>query len=157
MEIIEIRALRGPNHFSRYQTIYMLLDIEEFENRPTDEIPGFVDRLESFLPSLKEHRCSRGYEGGFLERVEEGTWLGHVVEHVALELQCLANMEVGFGKSYSTDEEGVYEIAFRYRVEEVGIEAGREAVRVVEALAEGEKPDKDEIIKKLKKYAMKTC
>ncbi len=151
MEIIEIRALRGPNHFSRYQTIYMLLDIEEFENRPSDEIPGFVDRLKSFLPSLKEHRCSRGYEGGFLERVEEGTWLGHVVEHVALELQCLANMEVGFGKSYSTDEEGVYEIAFRYRVEEVGIEAGREAVRVVEALAEGEKPDKDEIIKKLKK------
>jgi len=151
MEILEIRALRGPNYFSRYQTIYMLLDIEEFENRPSNEIPGFVDRLESLFPSLKEHRCSRGYEGGFLERVEEGTWLGHVVEHVALELQCLANMEVGFGKSLSTDEAGVYEIAFRYRVEEVGIEAGREAVRVVEALTEGEKPDKDEIIKKLKK------
>jgi len=150
MEIQEIRALRGPNYFSRYQTIYMLLDIEEFENRPSNEISGFVDRLESLLPSLKEHRCSRGYEGGFLERVEEGTWMGHIVEHVALELQCLANMDVGFGKSLDTEEDGLYEIVFRYRDEDVGIEAGKEAVRVVEALARGKKPDIEEIIKKLK-------
>lgn len=150
MEIQEIRALRGPNHFSRYQTIYMLLDIGEFENRPSNEIPGFVDRLESLLPSIKEHRCSRGYEGGFLERVEKGTWMGHIVEHVALELQSLANMEVGYGKTLNTEEDGLYEIAFRYRDEDAGIEAGKEAVRVVEALTRGEKPDIEEIIKKLK-------
>ncbi|MFO7792731.1 MAG: cyanophycin synthetase [Candidatus Saliniplasma sp.] len=150
MEIQEIRALRGPNYFSRYQDIYMVLDIGEFEDRPSNEIPGFVDRLESLLPSLKEHGCSRGYEGGFLERVEEGTWLGHIVEHVALELQCLANMEVGFGKTMSTEEKGVYEIAFRYRDEDAGIKAGQEAVRVVEALARGEMPDIEEIVKKLK-------
>ncbi len=151
MEIREIRALRGPNYFSRYQVIYVLLDIGEFEKRPSNEIPGFVDRLKALIPSLKEHRCSRGYEGGFLERVEEGTWFGHIVEHVAIELQCLANMEVGYGKAITTDEEGVYKIAFRYRDEDVGIEAGREAVKIVEELAKGETPDIDDIVRKLKK------
>ncbi|MFO8109081.1 MAG: cyanophycin synthetase, partial [Thermoplasmata archaeon] len=151
MEIQEIRALRGPNYFSRYQAIYMLLDIEKFENRPSDEIPGFTERLKTLLPSLKEHGCSRGYEGGFFERVEAGTWMGHVAEHVAIELQCMANMEVGFGKTISTDDDGVYEIAFRYRDEDAGIEAGKEAVRVVEALTRGDMPDIEEIINRLKK------
>ncbi len=150
MEIRELRALRGPNYFSRFQTIFMLLDIEEFEDRPSDEIPGFADRLESMMPTLKEHRCSKGYEGGFLERVESGTYMGHVVEHVALELQNMANMEVGFGKTRSTDEEGVYEIAYRYRVEEAGLEAGRQAVGLVEKIAEGERPETQESVKKLK-------
>ncbi len=150
MEIREIRALWGPNYFSKYRVIYMVLDIEDFEERPTDEIPGFKDRLESLIPSLEEHRCSRGYEGGFFERVERGTWMGHVVEHVAIELQCLANMEVVFGKSLGTDEEGVYQIAFGYKVEEAGLEAGRQAVRVVEEIAKGEKPDIDDIVKDLK-------
>ncbi len=150
MEILEIRALRGPNYFSRYQVIYMLLDIGEFEDRPSNEIPGFVDRLESLIPSLEKHRCSRGYEGGFLERLEKGTWIGHVVEHVAIELQCLANMEVGYGKAIDTDEEGVYKIAFRYRDEDTGLEAGREAVRIVEELAKGETPEIEETIKRLK-------
>ncbi|MEF8874704.1 MAG: cyanophycin synthetase [Candidatus Thermoplasmatota archaeon] len=150
MEIREIRALRGPNYFSRYRTIYMLLDIGEFEERPSNEIPGFVDRLKSLLPSLKKHRCSKGYKEGFFERLEKGTWLGHVVEHVALELQCLAGMEVGYGKTMGTDEEGLYKIAFRYRVEKAGLEAGEEAVRVVEEIAEGETPDMDQVIKKLK-------
>ncbi len=150
MDIQEIRALRGPNYFSRYQVIYMLLDIGKFENQPSNEIPGFVDRLESLLPTLKVHMCSRGYEGGFLERVEEGTWLGHIVEHVAIELQCLANMDVGYGKTITTDDDGFYEIAFRYRDEDAGIESGKQAVKIVEALARGEIPDIDEIVSKLK-------
>ncbi len=150
MEINEIRALRGPNYFSRYQAIYMQVDLEEFKNRPSNEIPGFTERLKSLMPTLKEHRCSRGYKGGFLERVEEGTFLGHIIEHLALELQSLANMEVGFGKTRSTNEEGVYEIVYRYRDEDAGIEAGREAVNLVEALTRGEQPNIDDIIKKLK-------
>ncbi len=150
MDIQEIRALRGPNYFSRYQVIYMLIDIGKFEDRPSNEIPGFIDRLKSLLPSLEVHRCSRGYEGGFLERVEEGTWLGHIVEHVAIELQCLANMEVGYGKTITTDEDGLYEIAFRYRDEDAGIEAGKQAFKVVESIAGGETPDIDKIVSKLK-------
>lgn len=150
MDIREIRALRGPNYFSQYQSIYMLLDIEDFEDRPSDEIPGFKERLESHLPTLEKHRCSKGQVGGFLERVKEGTWLGHIVEHVALELQCLADMEVGFGKTIGTGEDSVYKIAFRYRDEDAGIKAGKEAVRIVEEIAEGERPDVDEVVKELR-------
>ncbi|MFW3146316.1 MAG: cyanophycin synthetase [Thermoplasmatota archaeon] len=134
MEIREIRALRGPNYYSRYPTIFMRLDIGGLENKPTDKVAGFRERLEELIPSLMEHRCSKERMGGFFERVEEGTWAGHVVEHVAIELQCLAKTEVGFGKTYDTKEKGVYDVVYRYRDEEVGIQAGRYAVQIVEDL-----------------------
>ncbi len=134
MEIREIRALRGPNYFSRYPAIFMKLDIGELENKPTSEVPGFRERLEEMIPTLVEHRCSKERRGGFFERVEEGTWAGHLVEHIAIELQCLAKTEVGFGKSINTLEKGVYDVVYRYRDEEVGIQAGRYAVQIVEEL-----------------------
>jgi cyanophycin synthetase len=130
--------------------ILLELDLKEYEERPTDKIPDFRKRLLSLIPSLKEHRCSPGHPGGFIERLDRGTWLGHVIEHVAIELQCLAGVEVGFGKTYDTDEKGVYKIVFRYKDEEVGLEAGREAVRIVEALAEGEIVDLEPVILNLK-------
>ena len=135
MKILEQRALRGPNRYSRYPTIYMLLDIGEFEEQPSDSLPGFPDRLEEVLPSLREHGCSIGEPGGFIQRLHRGTWAGHIVEHVALELQCLAGMEVGFGKAYDTIERGIYKIVYRYLVESAGLLAGREAVALVEATA----------------------
>ena len=150
MNILEIRALRGPNYFSRFQVIYLKLDIGELENKPTDKIPGFKDRLLKLLPTLSEHRCSPGHPGGFIERIERGTWMGHVTEHVAIELQCLANMEVGFGKTLDTDVEGVYDIVFRYRDEEAGIKAGREAVRIADAIYKKKPVDINSIILKLK-------
>lgn len=134
MEIREIRALRGPNYFSRYPTIFMKLDIGELENKPTTDVPGFRERLEEIIPTLVEHRCSKERRGGFFERVEEGTWAGHLVEHIAIELQCLAKTEVGFGKSINTLEKGVYDVVYRYRDEEVGIQAGKYAVQIVEEL-----------------------
>jgi cyanophycin synthetase len=82
--------------------------------------------------------------------LDRGTWLGHVIEHVAIELQCLAAIEVGFGKTYDTEEKGVYKIVYRYKDEEVGLEAGREAVRIVEAVAEGKIVDLPPVIMKLK-------
>ena len=150
MNIIEIRALRGPNYYSRYPIIYMELDIGELENQPSNKIPGFTKRLRSLIPTLKQHHCSRGYEGGFLERVKEGTWAGHIVEHVSIELQCLANIEVGFGKTLSTDAEGIYDIVYRYRDEEAGIQAGKNAVMIVESLIHGKKVDLKSIILDLK-------
>ena len=102
MKILEIRALRGPNYYSRYPTIFMELDIGELEETQTDMVPGFRERVEKAIPSLIEHRCSVGERGGFFARIERGTWAGHVVEHVAIELQCLAGIDVGFGKTFDT-------------------------------------------------------
>jgi len=89
------------------------------------------------IPTLKGHRCSKGYEGGFLERVAEGTQAGHIVEHVALELQCLAKIEVGYGKTIDSDIEGIYKVVYRYRDEAVGLKAGEMAVEIVESLFKG--------------------
>lgn len=137
MRILELRALRGPNIYRRRPVIYMKLDIEEYEEKPTNMLPGFKKALEKLIPTLYEHECSEGREGGFFSRVSEGTWLGHVVEHVALELQCLANMPVEFGRTRSAKQKGVYNVVFAYEVEEAGLEAGRIAVSLVETLAKG--------------------
>ncbi len=150
MIIREIRALYGSNYYSRYPVIYMLLDIGELEGKPSDMVPGLKDRLCRLIPTIAEHRCSLGYPGGFLERVETGTWAGHIVEHVAIELQCLANMNVGFGKTRETSEKGVYTVVFRYRSPEAGIEAGEAAVRIVDALFQNRRIRIASIISQLK-------
>lgn len=139
MEIEEIRILRGPNYWSNYRRklIVMKLDIGAFEDRPTNQIKGFVETLTTMLPSLVSHRCSVGEEGGFISRMEDGTWLGHVVEHVALELQTLAGMDTGFGRTRSTGQRGVYNVVFSYLLENAGVYAGKAAVRLVQAIAEG--------------------
>ena len=145
MEILEIRTLRGPNYWSGYwkKLIIMRLDIGEYEQRPTDKIAGFLDRMREVMPSLQTHGCSYQEEGGFLRRVEEGTWAGHAIEHFALELQTLAGMDTGYGRTRETDEKGIYNVVFSYLEEEVGRYAGRAAVRLFLDIAEGR--DLDEI------------
>lgn len=150
MKILEHRALRGPNRYSRYQTIFMLLDIGGYEQQPSDTIDGFTDRLITLIPTLQNHGCSIGGPGGFIQRLRRGTWIGHIVEHVALELQCLAEMEVGFGKTYDTNEDGIYKVVYRYRVESAGIKAGEAAVELVHELAQNRPFDIDAIIAQLK-------
>ncbi len=135
IEIKELRALRGPNRHSRHPAIFMVLDIKEFENLPSDKIEGFSDRLVKLIPTLQEHGCSIGKPGGFIQRLKNGTWAGHIVEHIAIELQCLAGMEVGYGKTLDTSKEGVYIVVFRYRVESAGLKAAKEAVSLFEAVA----------------------
>lgn len=139
MNILEIRTLRGPNYWSGYRKrlIIMRLDIEDFEQKPTSKIKGFYGRMNRVMPSLKTHGCSYGDEGGFLQRVKEGTWAGHVIEHFALELQTLAGMDVGYGRTRETDEKGIYNVVFAYFEEEVGRFAARSAVRIFLDLAEG--------------------
>jgi cyanophycin synthetase len=150
MKILEIRALRGANYYSRYPVIYMQLDLGELGKISSDTIPGFKARVEKILPSLIEHRCSPGHRGGFFERLDRGTWAGHIAEHVALELQCLAQMEVGFGKTCSTDEDGIYNVIYRYRDEEAGLEAGKYAVEIVDRLFKNQDTEIPPIIDRLK-------
>ncbi len=135
--------MRGPNYWSirRHKLIVMVLDLEDLEQKPTNAIPGFLDRMKKLLPGLYEHRCSVGTPGGFYERVQEGTWMGHVIEHIALEIQTLAGMDVGFGRTRSFGEEGVYHVVFDYIEEKVGQFAARASVRIAEALIEGTEYD----------------
>jgi cyanophycin synthetase len=148
MKILEIKVLRGPNYWSvrRPKLIQMKLDLEEMEQQPTNKIPGFLDRLKKLLPSLYEHRCSEGVPGGFFSRVEEGTWMGHVIEHIALEIMTLAGMDCGFGRTRGAGDEGVYYVIFDYMEEDAGVYAAKAALRIVEALIEGkEYPLEDDI------------
>src|SRR5674476_792665 len=116
MKIVEIKVLRGPNYWSirRPKLIQMKLDLEEMEQKPSNEIPAFKEKLEKLLPGLYEHRCSEDVAGGFLLRVKEGTWMGHIIEHVALELQTLAGMDMGFGRTRTTGKKGEYFVVFDY-------------------------------------------
>ena len=140
MKIIEINAMRGPNYWSvrRHKLIVMVLDLEEMEELPSNKIKGFKERLETMFPTMYEHRCSVGAPGGFFERVEEGTWMGHIIEHIALEIQTLAGMDVGFGRTRGYGEEGVYNVVFAYMEEKVGRFAAESAVRICEALIKAE-------------------
>ncbi|MCP0912979.1 MULTISPECIES: cyanophycin synthetase [Legionella] len=141
MKILQIKTLKGPNYWSNYRKklIALKLDLEEYENFPTNLLKGFPQALAKLLPSLYSHRCSRGVEGGFLQRLEEGTWLGHVVEHIALELQTLAGMDCGFGRAYDAHEHGVYHVIFSYEVENAGLYAANAAVHIANTLAQGKK------------------
>lgn len=144
--------MRGPNYWSisRHKLIVMVLDLEEMEEKPSDKIPGFKERVQSLLPSLFEHNCSVGKPGGFLERVEEGTWMGHIIEHIALEIQNLAGMDVGFGRTRGYGEKGVYNVVFSYEEEDVGVYAAKAAVRICEALIEGEEYDLEKDIQEMR-------
>lgn len=128
----------------------MRLDLEETEHFPTNKIDGFRERIEQLLPSLISHRCSEGCVGGFFKRVEMGTWMGHVIEHIALEIQTLAGMEVGFGRTRETKTPGVYNVVFNYKEEQAGIFAAEEAVKIAECLISAEDYDIEKCIHNLK-------
>lgn len=131
MQFLKIVPLRGPNIWTYRPVLEAWLDIGVLEDSPSNTIPGFYERLTAWLPTLIEHRCGIGERGGFLERVREGTWPGHILEHVTLELQTLAGMQGGFGKARSTGVRGVYKVVVRSRNEEVSraaLHAGRDLV-----------------------------
>ena len=138
MRILKTQTLRGPNYWSirRHKLIVMRLALEELAEKPSNDIPGFYDGLINVLPSLVEHYCSPGHRGGFLERIREGTMMGHIIEHVALELQELAGMPVGFGRTRETSTPGVYNVVFEYTDEQAGRYAGRAAVRLCQSIVE---------------------
>ncbi|MFS2215842.1 cyanophycin synthetase [Telluria sp. Tellsp104] len=118
--ILRVNHLRGPNIWTYRPVIETWLDIGELEECPSNKLPGLYERLTAWLPGLIEHRCGVGERGGFLERLRDGTWSGHILEHIVLELQNLAGMKTGFGKTRSTLDPGIYKMAFRTRDETVG-------------------------------------
>ncbi|MCX8532257.1 cyanophycin synthetase [Chryseobacterium luquanense] len=152
MKIEKIQALRGPNIWSirRKKLIQMRLDLEELENFPTNKIEGFRERIELLIPSLISHRCSEGTRGGFFHRIETGTWMGHVIEHIALEIQTLAGMDTGFGRTRETKSPGIYNVVFDYIEENAGIYAAEQAVEIASALIENKEYDINACIQKLK-------
>ena len=153
MKILDIKVLKGPNYWSvrRPKLIQMKLDLEEMEQRPTNSIEGFVDRLKALIPSLYEHRCSESMPGGFFSRVEEGTWMGHVIEHIALEIMTLAGMDCGFGRTRSTGEkDGVYYVIFDYMEEDAGVYAAQAAVKIAQALVDGIEYDLEPDIQRMR-------
>ena len=152
MKITELKALRGPNYWSvrRPKLIQMKLDLEDLEQQPTNMLSGFRERLEQLLPSLVEHRCSIGTRGGFFQRVEEGTWMGHVIEHIALEIQTLAGMDTGFGRTRGTGVDGEYYVVFSYIEEAAGLFAAKAAVELAQALVDAKSYDLETTLQTLR-------
>lgn len=151
MRILKIQTLRGSNYWSirRQKLVVMRLDLEELADKPSNEIPGFYEGLVQVLPSLVEHFCSPGCRGGFLSRVREGTMMGHIVEHVALELQELAGMKVGFGRTRETSTPGIYQVVIEYQDEQAGRYAARASVRLCQSIVDTGTYSSDELEKDL--------
>ena len=137
LRVTRVRPLRGPNYWRLAPVIACDVRLGSLEQRTTAELTGFSDNLLNALPTLREHPCSRGSAGGFVERLQEGTHLPHVLEHVSLELQTLAGSDVSFGRVVPSGDEGVWWVIVAYEEEEVGVESMHEAARLVRACLEG--------------------
>lgn len=134
IELLERRVYRGPSLYAHFPVMRLTIDLGDLEDWPSSKIPGFNQRLVEALPSLRSHTCSVGVEGGFLQRLEEGTWLGHVLEHVAIELQQLTGAQVSFGKTRGEGSKGRYHVVYEYEEERVGEAAGDLALKLLHNL-----------------------
>ncbi|MGI8998790.1 MAG: cyanophycin synthetase [Candidatus Limnocylindria bacterium] len=138
LKVVETRVYRGPNYWNYDPAIKLIVDLGVLEHFPTSTIPGFVTALLEMLPGVGQHTCGTGKVNGFEARLREGTWVGHVAEHIALQLQREAGSEVGRGKTRGTGEPGRYHVVYSYGEESVGLVAGKLAVRLVNHLVEAE-------------------
>lgn len=157
IEILDVLSLRGPNMWTYRPVLEAWIDIGDLEDSPSNTIPGFYERLSSWLPSLIEHRCSYGERGGFLRRVQEGTWPGHILEHVTLELQNLAGMPGGFGKARETSKRGVYKVVVRAWHEGVTRMALNSARDLVMAAIEDRPFDVASVVERLREMVDSRC
>jgi cyanophycin synthetase len=137
LTIAGLRALRGPNYWRLAPVIACDVRLGRLEHVTSADVPGFTDRLLALLPTLHEHPCTREAPGGFVERLEEGTHIPHILEHVALELQALVGIDVSFGRVVPSGDEGVWWVIVAYEEEDVGLQAMRDAVVVVRACLGG--------------------
>ena len=136
MKLLEHRVYRGPNLYAHFPVIRLTLDLETLEEWPSAKIPGFVDGLLEAMPSLAEHGCSYGEPGGFIRRLreDEGTWMGHILEHINIELQQLAGAGVTFGKTRGNGQHGQYHVVYSYEEERVGLQAAKLGMSLIESL-----------------------
>jgi cyanophycin synthetase len=151
VSIRSIRFLRGPNVYAHKPAMHVVLDIGPYEELPSSSFPGFTERITAWLPTLHQHECSVGRPGGFVERLRGGTYLGHIVEHVTLELQNLVGFDVGFGRARGTGEPGVYNVLIAYEEEEVVRAAFDIALRMVLAAMHDEPFDAEAEIESLRR------
>ena len=133
IQLLRINYLRGPNIWTYRPVLEVWLDLGELEDHPSNALPGFNERLTAWLPALIEHHCGVGERGGFLQRLEGGTWCGHVLEHIVIELLNLSGMPTGFGQTRSTSKRGVYRMVFRARDERVASVALDQGHRLIMA------------------------
>jgi len=157
MEIRKIAVLRGPNIWAWVQVLEAVVDLKEFKDSPSDSLPGFNERLMAWMPSMIEHRCSIGERGGFFERLRRGTYQGHILEHVTIELQRLAGCDVGLGKARETPEEGVYKVVIEFEEESVGRAALEVAHRLCLAAIHNQPFDVATEVKRLRDMADDVC
>jgi cyanophycin synthetase len=137
IKVKRIKVLSGPNIWAYRPVLEILTDIGKYEELPSNQLPGFTERLVEAIPTIWEHRCSEGQPGGFLERMRIGTYMGHIVEHIILELQSLAGMDAGFGRTRQTEHYGEYRIVVDYRDPEAAKMCVHLAIEIAEKLAEG--------------------
>jgi cyanophycin synthetase len=149
LRVTRIRALRGPNYWRLAPVIAGDVEQGSLEKVTSAQIPGFTERLTGAIPSLESHKCTRGHHGGFIERLVEGTHLPHILEHVALELQTLIGNDVSFGRVVPSGDEGVWWLIVAYEEEQVGLQAMRDALKIVRACISGEKIDVGPIVDEL--------
>jgi cyanophycin synthetase len=133
MEITSLKVLRGPNQWASFPCLEAWVDLGRLEEFPSNTLPGFNERIMAWLPTMIEHRCSIGERGGFFERLRTGTWMGHVLEHVTLELQTLAGTPVGYGRARESKTPGVYKVVIEYKEEKFAIECLHVAQRLIMA------------------------
>lgn len=156
MHIQSIQSFTGRNIYSHKPVIKVIIGVGKFYEKPTKEFGDFNDRLITLFPGLKNHFCSLGFEGGFLERLKEGTYIGHVTEHLILELQSMLGYEVAYGKTRVIEEPSLYYLVFEYKNEKCGIECARSAVDIVSSLLNNKEVDAQAVLKNLKAIAVET-
>lgn len=157
MQICKLKRLVGPNVWANYAVLEAWVDLGRYEDLPSDTLPGFNDKLMRWLPTMIEHRCSVGERGGFFQRMRDGTWLGHVLEHTTLEIQSLAHSAVGYGRARETSERGVYKVAVEVLDFRFGEACLRVAHELIVAAAEGRDYDLPVALQKLRALADDFC
>lgn len=157
LQVRKLLTLRGSNIWARFPVLEAWVDTKEFNEIPSNEIPGFNERLMEWLPTMIEHRCSRGRRGGFFERLRDGTYMAHILEHVMLELQTLAGTDVGFGKSRATLEEGVYAVVVEYKEETLARECLKTGRELCHAAVTGKPIALAQQIDRLRDMAQEFC
>jgi len=157
IQILRMNYLRGPNIWTYRPIIEALIDLGEMEDHPSNKIDGFNDRINAWLPGLVEHHCGVGHRGGFLTRLVGGTWMGHIMEHVSIELQLLAGARAEFGKAREISKRGIYKVVFRTEHEELGRESFLAARELVMAAANNKPFDMTATVDRLKKIADLRC
>lgn len=154
MDILDLKIYKGRNIYSHRPVMKMVLDIGKHGNYPTKDIDGFNEKLINILPSLKTNCCGLGYEGGFIEKLESGTYLAHVVEHVILEMQFLLGYDVRYGKTRVIEEPSIFYLVYEYQNEVCGLECGKAAVFILNCLINGEDIDINEFLEYLKRVSI---